>query len=305
MTGAGGFVGRHCLPLLAGAGREVHAVGRRVPPRPEDGVRWHAGDLLDARQTAALVARVRASHLLHLAWYVEPGDYRTSAENLRWVGASLELLRAFADAGGRRVVAAGSCLEYDWDYGHCSEELTPLRPATLYGACKHAAHVALSAYARASDLSAAWARVFFLFGPHEARARFVPSVVNSLLRGEEALCSHGRQIRDFMYVKDVAAALVALLQSGVNGPVNVASGSPRPLAEIARAAGDALGRTSLIRLGAIPAPEGEPAALTADVTRLREEVGWSPGYDLARAMGETVDWWRGRGRDETVAGSGS
>jgi nucleoside-diphosphate-sugar epimerase len=269
-----------------------------VPPRPEGGVHWHAVDLLDAQAASALVARVRPSHLLHLAWYVAPGDYRTSAENLLWVGASLDLLRAFAEAGGRRAVAAGSCLEYDWGRGHCSEELTPLRPATLYGACKHAVQVAWSAFAREAGVSAAWGRIFFLFGPHESAARFVPSVVNSLLRGEEALCSHGRQIRDFMYVKDVAAALAALLQSDATGPVNVASGRPRTLAEISRAAGEALGRTRLIRLGAIPAPGGEPAVLTADVTRLREEVGWSPGYDLARAVGETVDWWRSRERDE-------
>ena len=305
MTGAGGFVGRHCLPLLAGAGREVHAVGRRLPSRPAAGVHWHAVDLLDARQTSALVARVRPSDLLHLAWYVAPGDYRTSEENLRWVGASLDLLRAFADAGGRRVVAAGSSLEYDWGYGRCSEGLTPLLPATLYGACKHSVQVALSAFARESGLSAAWGRIFFLFGPHEARARFVPSVVNSLLRGEEALCSHGRQIRDFMYVKDVAAALVALLQSGATGPVNVASGRPRRLAEIVRAAGDAARRPDLIRLGAVPAPEGEPAVLIADVTRLREEVGWSPAYDLARALGETVDWWRNRERGEPAVSPGS
>jgi nucleoside-diphosphate-sugar epimerase len=296
VTGASGFVGRHCLPLLAAAGYETHAVASRVPPGPHDaGVSWHAADLLDARQTAALVGRVRPTHLLHLAWYVAPGKYLAAPENLFWVGASLELLRAFAARGGRRVLVAGTCLEYEPSDKRCSEALTPLRPRTLYGACKHAVQVVLDAFAREAGLSAAWGRLFFLFGPHERPERFVPSVVNSLLRGEEALCSHGRQVRDFLYVKDAASALVALLGSGVNGPVNVASGRPRRLAEVARMVGDVLGRAELIRLGALPTAGGEPEIPIADVTRLREEVGWSPPPELGAALRETVDWWRGGG----------
>jgi nucleoside-diphosphate-sugar epimerase len=294
VTGASGFVGRHCLPLLAAAGYEAHAVASRAPQRPTAGVRWHAADLLDARQSSTLVERVRPTHLLHLAWYVAPGEYLNSPENLPWVGASLELLRAFAASGGRRVVMAGTCLEYEPGHEYCSEQVTPLRPRSLYGACKHAAQVVLSAFARESGLSAAWGRLFFLFGPHEGPQRFVPSVVNALLRGREAFCSHGRQVRDFLYVRDAASALVALAGSGVTGPVNVASGQPRRLAEIAGMIGELVGRAELIRLGAVPAPEDEPASITADVTRLREEVGWLPAHDMNAALRETVEWWRGR-----------
>jgi nucleoside-diphosphate-sugar epimerase len=293
VTGASGFVGRHCLPLLAAAGYEVHAVASRMPPRPSAGISWHITDLLDARQSSSLVERVRPTHLLHLAWDVAPGKYLTAPENLSWVRSSLDLLRAFAASGGRRVVMAGTCLEYEPGHGRCSEALTPLRPRSLYGACKHAVQVVLSSFAREAGLSAAWGRLFFLFGPHERPGRFVPYVVTSLIRGEEALCSHGRQVRDFLYVKDAASALVALSGSDVTGPVNIASGQPRQLAEVARVIGDVLGRPELIRLGALPSREGEPAILTADVTRQREEVGWSPEHDINAALRETVEWWRG------------
>jgi nucleoside-diphosphate-sugar epimerase len=297
LTGASGFLGRQCLPLLAAAGYEVHAVASRVPPHSHAGVSWHAADLLDARQSSALLMRVRPTHLLHLAWYVAPGEYLTSPENLSWIGASLELLRAFTASGGRRVVMAGTCLEYEPGAGRCSEALTPLSPRSLYGACKHAVQVVLDAFAREAGLSAAWGRLFFLFGPHERPTRFVPSVVNALLRGEEAHCSHGQQVRDFLYVKDAASALVALSGSDVAGAVNVASGQPQRLAEVARMIGEALGRAELIRLGALPSPEGEPAILTADVTRLREEVGWSSPRDTGAGIRETVDWWRVGGPD--------
>ena len=74
--------------------------------------------------------------------------------------------------------------------------------------------------------------MFFLYGPHEHPDRLVSSVILSLLRGEPAKCSHGRQIRDYMHVQDVANGLVALLDSDVRGAVNVSSGQATTLREI-------------------------------------------------------------------------
>ena len=109
---------------------------------------WHRADLLDREQTSALMKAVAPTHLLHFAWYAEPGKYWHSEENLRWVEASLRLLRAFAGAGGRRIVIAGTCAEYAWTREtHCKEESTPLRPATLYGSAKHALHLVARSHA--------------------------------------------------------------------------------------------------------------------------------------------------------------
>lgn len=294
LTGAGGFVGRRCLAPLAEAGYEVHAVGRRPATHASvdaPSLRWHAIDLLDARGVAALIAEVEPTHLLHLAWYTEHGKFWTAVENLSWVGASLKLFEAFAAVGGRRVVAAGTCVEYapEGD-APCSEASTPLAPATLYGACKHATHVALEAFARQAGFTSAWGRLFFPYGPGEPPGRLVPSVARSLLLGEPALCTHGRQVRDFIHVEDAAHAFVALLDSGVEGAVNVGSGQPVALREVVEKVAAHAGRSDLIRLGARPAPEGEPLSLYADARRLREEVGWSPRYDLDEGLAAMVEW---------------
>lgn len=217
ITGASGFIGRHCVPLLLKKGYEVHAVGRRTTGVEVTGAHWHAADLLDAKQMEGLVADVKASHLVHFAWYSVPGEYWTSHENLRWVQASLELLRLFARHGGERVVMAGTCAEYDWNYGYCSEGFTPLSPRTLHGVCKHSLERIVTSYAALAGISAAWGRIFSLFGPHEHPSRLVPSVIYSLLRREQVNCSHGNQIRDYLYVEDVASAFVALLESTLQG----------------------------------------------------------------------------------------
>lgn len=294
LTGASGFVGRHCLPTLVARGYEVHAVSSRAdaPCEMPDGVRWHRADLLDAAQVSALLARVGPTHLLHCAWYAVPGAYWTSPENFRWVEASLHLLQTFAASGGQRVVTTGSCAEYDWRYGYCSEQVTPLRPATIYGVCKHALQLMLDALCQRANVSAACGRLFFLYGRHEYPQRLVASVIRSILQEQAAPCSHGEQIRDFLYAQDAADALVALLDSETTGAVNIASGVPVTLRQVVEEIAAQLGRPDLIRLGALPSPEDEPRLLLADVARLRDEVRWSPRYDLAGGLAETIGWWK-------------
>ncbi|MGI8654645.1 MAG: NAD-dependent epimerase/dehydratase family protein [Pyrinomonadaceae bacterium] len=292
LTGATGFVGRHCLAPLHARGYEVHAVSSRAPQESFSHVRWHQADLLDAGRVAELMANVRPTHLLHLAWYAVPGKYWTSLENIRWVQASLELLRAFAEYEGKRVVVAGSCAEYDWRYGYCSEKLTPLAPSTLYGVCKLSLGNIVEAFAAQTGLSAAWGRIFFLYGPHEYPERLVASVIRSLIQNEPARCSHGKQIRDFLHVQDAADAFVALLESDAIGAVNIASGRPVALAQVIETIAHQLERRDLIRLGAIPAPADEAPLLVADARRLNTEVGWLPKYDLATGLDDTIGWWQ-------------
>jgi nucleoside-diphosphate-sugar epimerase len=118
-------------------------------------------------------------------------------------------------------------------------------------------------------------------------------VVQSLLRGEPARCSHGNQIRDFLHVEDAAAAFVALLDAEtVAGAVNIASGRPVALKDLIGSIAVELGREDLIRLGAVPAQANEPPLLLADVARLRDEVGWQPRYTLETGLAQTVEWWR-------------
>jgi len=292
VTGAGGFLGRHCLPLLQASFDEVHAVSSKEIQATDSHVHWHAVDLLDPKQTRDLLADIRATHLLHLAWYTVPGKYWTATENLEWLRASLSLLRVFAERGGQRVVGVGTCAEYDWQDGFCSESTTALAPATLYGACKHALQLVTAAYARQTGLSAAWGRLFFPYGPYERPERFIPSVICSLLANEPARMSHGNQRRDFVFVEDAAAALVSLLQSNVSGPVNIASGEAVTLREIAYKIGELLDRSELIKPGTIEAMPNDPPLVSADVKRLREEVGWRPRFDLNEGLMRTVEWWQ-------------
>ncbi len=292
VTGAAGFIGRHALAPLAARGYQVHAVSHVCPAPDAAGVTWHRADLLDPREIARLFSTLAPTHLMHLAWYADPRDYRTSVENLAWMQAGVEIVRRFAESGGRRAVFAGSGFEYDLRYGCCVEDLTPEAPSTLYAVCKNSLRQVVAKYAAEASLSAAWARIFYLFGPHEPRARLVPSVITSLLAGERAGCTHGRQLRDFLVVQDVADALAAILDSAVTGSINVGSGEPISIRAIVEKIARLLGAADRVDFGVRAAAPTDAPVKFADVTRLREEVGWSPGMTLDDALSATIAWWK-------------
>jgi len=289
VTGASGFIGHHCLEPLLSAGYKVHAADISIPLEAGMPCEWHRVDLFSESQVTHLLANVRPTHLLHFAWYAEPGKYWTSLENFHWVRASLNLFEQFYNHGGKRLVAAGTCAEYDWNYGYCSESITPLSPSTTYGICKHSLRIMLDAFSLEAGLSSAWGRIFFLYGPHEHPGRLVASVIHALLAGRPALCSHGNQIRDFLHVADVASAFVALLESDVRGAINIASGKPVAIKDLVFQIARQIGREDLLHLGAIPVKENDPPVLIADIRRLSVEVGWRPTYGIDEGIINTIE----------------
>ena len=292
VTGATGFIGRHAITPLQEQGHEVHTVGSRPLDKAFSSVTHHQADLLDSGQMERVIAAVQADQLLHFSWFVTPGEYLKSFNNIRWVYATLEMLRMFEENGGTRSVLAGTCFEYDLQRGFLSEDVTPTRPDSLYGTCKNALREMVEGYSEQSGLSTAWGRIFFLYGPHEYPGRLVASVINAVLRGEDAKCSHGRQIRDFMHVQDVADAFVALLGSDVTGSVNIASGQPVTIRDIALKIASQAGDEDLVKLGIYPAPENEPPVILADTRKLNNVVGWKPSISLDDGLARTIDWWK-------------
>jgi len=290
ITGASGYIGEPTTRALQRLGHDVHILGQNDPDI--FGVTFHQVDLLDTVSMRAVVQEVGAEILIHLAWSVAPGRFWTDPANVDWVAASLNLFRAFANAGGVRIVGVGSCAEYEWSGSLLSETSSAISPGTLYGKAKASVWAILEAFGAQEKLSVAWARIFFLYGPGEPRGKLVADAVNTLLQGRRFATTPGLQKRDFLYIDDAAEALVKLTLSKATGAVNVASGECIPVRDLLNEVAFATDVQGLIEFGARPFSAGEPIELAADITRLRDVLGFKPRYTLAQGVELTVAWWR-------------
>lgn len=285
LTGGSGLIGRATAAALASAGHEVTTLSRSGQA-PGDG-HAIACDLLAPEQVSAAIRSAGATHLVHLAWHDGPRDRWIAPANLDWMAATLHLVREFASAGGQRAVCAGSCAEYDWSVPELTET-TPLRPRTLYGAAKAGTGLALCAAGPALNLSIAWARIFFVYGPGEPPGRLLGDLIGNLKAGKPVDCTDGLQERDFLHVGDLADALTLLLACEATGAVNIASGTAIAVRELIDEVATQLGRRDLIRLGAVPRGKDDPDRLVAEVTRLQQEVGFAPRHDIASGVAATL-----------------
>jgi nucleoside-diphosphate-sugar epimerase len=297
VTGAAGFIGSHVLEACAGMGDEIFAVvrnrrGMERPQRKHGEIHMVELDLMNPVAVSSALGDIRPELAIHLAWCTQPGAYWSAPENLDYVEASLQLARGLSEVGCRRLLVAGSCAEYDWDYGFLSEDCTPLQPRTLYGACKNGLREILQAYCCRKQMQFAWLRFFHLYGPREKEARLVPSMILSMLRGETARCTSGEHIRDFLHVEDAASAVRAVSSSKFTGAINIGSGVPVKLRTIVEMiAGIAEARDRVV-FAALPDKPSEPHFLVADVQKLARSVGWHAARDLEKGLRETVNWWK-------------
>ena len=119
----------------------------------------------------------------------------------------------------------------------------------------------------------------------------MPAVIRACLAGMVPKCSHSRQIRDFLHVRDVAAAFVALLKSQVTGAVNIGSGNPIALRDVVGKIAELCGGNEA-DFGAFSTAPNDPPLLVPRVNRLHDEVGWSPAITLETGLKDAISFWK-------------
>jgi dTDP-6-deoxy-L-talose 4-dehydrogenase (NAD+) len=256
MTGATGFVGRQVLQELAKRNCRARVVVREgkqdriaqstaiekiiaTPDLWSESTAWWA----DACRDTDIV--------IHVAWYAEPGDYLQSPKNLECLAGTLRLAQGASQAKIRRFVGIGTCFEYDLSAGQLSVQ-TALRPSTPYAEAKAAAFTQLSRLLPQQGIEFAWCRLFYLYGEGESERRLVHYLRGKLMAGEPAELTSGKQIRDYLDVGDAARMIVDAALGAVQGPVNICSGTPVTIRQLAERIADEYGRRDLLRFGARP-----------------------------------------------------
>jgi UDP-glucose 4-epimerase len=305
VTGGAGFIGSNLVDALLDRGHEVAILDDFSSGKEENiagaltrAAAVHRADVRNPMEVDDAIASARPEVVFHLAAQVDvrrsvadPAfDARTNVEG------TINVLNAAKEVGGRLInVSTGGAI-----YGEVEQiptpETTPPEPLAPYGQSKYCAERYLGLYRRLYGMTTATVRLGNVYGPRQdphGEAGVVAIFCGKLLEGERpTVYGDGRQTRDYIYVGDVVGALLAVLDHPeAHDEYNVGTGQETSVLDILEALkpyadGPFEPEFAEARLG-----EMERSCL--DVTRAREELGWSAEVGLEEGLGRTVDWARG------------
>jgi UDP-glucose 4-epimerase len=304
VTGGAGFIGSNLVDALLERGDEVTVIddlstGRtaNLGPALERGAEMVEADIRDAALVAELLEARRPEVVFHLAAQI---DVRRSVAEPDFdasinVGGTANVLEAARRAGSRRFVNAstGGAI-----YGEGAgkdlplAENAPVEPISPYGQSKFAAEGYVALYGRLHGTSGISLRLGNVYGPRQdplGEAGVVAIFCGRLRAGEPPLVfGDGRQTRDYIYVGDVVAAMLAAADSQAAGAYNVGTGRETSVLDLV----DRLRRLA----GAdgfepefAPARSGEVDRISIDPARASTELGWSPATGVDEGLRRTLD----------------
>jgi nucleoside-diphosphate-sugar epimerase len=221
-----------------------------------------------------------------MAWITTPGIYLESPENERFRDHSLSFIRRLQQRGKPYIFALGTCIEYQPSDQPLSEDHSPIAPATLYARCKNDLRIALETEAKTQGFGFCWGRVFYPYGPGEHPSRLCSSIILKLGRNEKIVLKTPNSTKDYIYIEDLAAALLTVLEKRFAGAINLGTGTGVSVKEIAQTIAQKMGKADLIEEAIHPDPDPLPHVV-ADVTRLKS-LGWLPQWNMSKGLDQML-----------------
>jgi len=275
VTGATGFVGRQVVRTLSEKGMQLRLVVRAAKIARTDLLSKDC-EIVTTEDLFAETSKWWEEQcegidiVVHLAWYTEPGKYLLSSKNMDCLVGSFSLARGAVQAGVKRLIGVGTCLEYDTSSGVLSTD-TALKPITPYAGAKAALFLGLDHWLKTHSVEFAWCRLFYLYGEGEDPRRLVPYLRSQLEKSEPAELTSGKQIRDFLDVADAGKIIADVVLSDQSGAVNICSGVPITVRQFAEQIANEYGRRDLLRFNVRKDNEFDPPCIIGVTTNYEKD----------------------------------
>ena len=281
ITGASGQVGSRLLKYLPSSEFDIYAITSNSSKMESKlPIKRIFLDLLED-DVDPIMQEIRPEMLIHLAWETSPITFWDSLSNEKWLEASKSLVKSFQKHGGSKVIISGTCAEYDWRGSKALAEIDAEIPQSIYGKAK----LELLNFLRNQYMPFLWTRTFFQFGDEEPPGRLVSSAIDAISSGNEFLIRKPDDIRDYIYINDVAQIIALLVIKGEEGVFNVGSGKGITMRELGEGIALGLGHVDLIRF---QNQSENPSIVIANTTKLEKALGGFRGTSLAEAINKTI-----------------
>jgi dTDP-glucose 4,6-dehydratase len=301
ITGGAGFLGSHLCDRLLDDGYDVVCLDNFLTGSPSnvehlldrDGFRLLRVDVTDYLHVSG-----RVDAVLHFASPASPLDYRRLPIHTLKVGSqgTFHALGLAYEKGARFLLASTSEVYGDPQvhpqpesyWGH----VNPIGPRGVYDEAKRFAEATTVAYREANGVDTAIVRIFNTFGPRMRPddGRAIPTFIGQALRGQPlTVAGEGKQTRSICYVDDLIDGVLALLHSGLTGPLNIGNPCELSILALAELIVRLVGSNSPIRF--VPLPQDDPAVRRPDVSAARRALGWQARVDIEDGLRRTIEWF--------------
>jgi dTDP-glucose 4,6-dehydratase len=304
VAGGGGFIGSHLCEELLARGDEVVVLDSFVTGEREN-LQRQAGNprltVVEADVSEPFDVDGPLDAVLNLASPASPADYQAHPLlTLRTGSAGTDRLLALALERDARFLLASTSEIYGEPQVHPQHEgywgnVNPIGVRSVYDEAKRYAEAVTMAYQRELGLDVRVARIFNTYGPRlrPGDGRVVSNFIVQALRGEPiTIYGDGCQTRSFCYVSDEVRGLLALLDSDVDGPVNIGNPVERTILELAKLVVEITDSTS--ELVHLPLPADDPTQRCPDISKARAHLGWEPVVGLVDGLERTAEWLQAR-----------
>jgi UDP-glucose 4-epimerase len=301
VTGGSGFIGRHMVAQLSAAGAHVRVIDLKAHPDPD--VDIVVGDLADPDVLSASLeggfdAVVHLAAVTSVLRSLERPEltYRTN------VAATAALLEAARHAGVKALAFASTNAVTGPMEAPAITEAATLRPLTPYGSTKAAGEMLMSAYTASYGVRCACLRLTNVYGPGmQAKDSIVARLMRAIRLGREfEIYGDGRQVRDYVHVADVIAAVrLGLVSEDWKGPMVIGSGKSLSVLEVLDTVREVTGAPLSVLHG--PARPGEMPAVIVDPSKALA-AGWKPRYGFADGVRGVWEEWSAADLDTIAAG---
>ena len=250
-------------------------------------------DILKKRKLETLLKKKKIDYVINLAGYV---DHKNKVKTYKshYIGCK-NLIEIFKKKKIKRFIQLGSSVEYGFKKSPQRESHTvnTKNLKSTYGKAKLSATNLLMKTFKKENFPVIVLRLYIAYGPHQSINRFIPEVINSCLKNNEFNCSHGQQVRDFIYIKDLVDLIYKCLRvKNLNGNIfNVGSGRQKIVKNVINSI---IKKTSggKPKFGKIKLRKDEPLKLYPDISKIKKYLNWKPKISFDKGLDKTIKYYR-------------